>query len=83
LPGEGGPDGVVLRDAHRPAGIPDPRSGQLGRQPARHRLAARLHHARPGSELIVVDDVGHDAGASRTTDVPVATTDAYAARRGG
>jgi proline iminopeptidase len=23
LPGEGGPDGVVLRDAHRPAGIPD------------------------------------------------------------
>ena len=64
--GEGneGAHGVVLRDAHLLKNIPgtlvqgslDP-SNLLG-------TVWRLHHAWPGSELILVDEVGHNAGSA-------------------
>ncbi|MGW3648575.1 prolyl aminopeptidase [Streptomyces sp. NPDC000878] len=81
--GEGneGAHGVVLRDAHLLKNIPgtlvqgslDP-GNLLG-------TVWRLHHAWPGSELIVVDEVGHNAGAPGMVDELVAATDRYAARR--
>ena len=43
-------------------------------------VAWRLHHAWPGSELVVVDDVGHNAGAPGIADELVAATDRYAVR---
>ncbi|WP_217179980.1 prolyl aminopeptidase [Streptomyces sp. AC495_CC817] len=74
----GGEDGVVLRDAPLLKGIPgtlvqgslDP-GNLLG-------IVWRLHHAWPGSELILVDDVGHDAGAPDMAQTLVAATDRYA-----
>ncbi|MEE1834367.1 prolyl aminopeptidase [Streptomyces sp. SP17KL33] len=78
LGGDGDADGVVLRDAPLLKGIPgtlvqgslDP-GNLLG-------IVWRLHHAWPGSELILVDDVGHDAGAPDMTEALVAATDRYA-----
>ncbi|MDX3633070.1 prolyl aminopeptidase [Streptomyces europaeiscabiei] len=75
---DGGGDGVVLRDAHLLKGIPgtlvqgslDP-GNLLG-------IVWRLHHAWPGSELIVIDDVGHSAGAPDMAAALVAATDKYA-----
>jgi proline iminopeptidase len=40
----------------------------------------RLQQAWPGSELIMIDDVGHNAGAAGVVDALVAATDKYAAR---
>jgi proline iminopeptidase len=40
----------------------------------------RLHHAWPGSELVMVDDVGHNAGAPDMAEALVAATDKYAHR---
>ncbi|MBG0856146.1 prolyl aminopeptidase [Streptomyces spinoverrucosus] len=78
--GEGNDEGVVLRDAHLLKGIP----GTLvqGGLDFGNLLGTvwRLHHAWPGSELVVVDEVGHNAGAPGMTDVLVAATDRYAAR---
>lgn len=81
--GEGneGAEGVVLRDAHRLKNVPgtlvqgslDP-GNLLG-------TVWRLQHAWPGSELIVVDEVGHNAGAPGMVDELVAATDRYAVRR--
>ncbi|MDT0569600.1 prolyl aminopeptidase [Streptomyces sp. DSM 3412] len=76
--GDGGGDGVVLRDAPLLKGIPgtlvqgslDP-GNLLG-------VVWRLHHAWPGSELVLVDDVGHDAGAPDMAEELVAATDRYA-----
>ncbi|MFJ6567177.1 prolyl aminopeptidase [Streptomyces sp. NPDC091292] len=72
-----GEDGVVLRDAPRLGGIP----GTLvqGSLDFGNLLgtAWRLHHAWPGSELIVVDDVGHDAGAAGVGAELVRATDKY------
>ncbi|CAL9605215.1 Proline iminopeptidase [Streptomyces sp. enrichment culture] len=76
--GEGGEEGVVLRDAHLLAGIPgtlvqgalDP-GNLLG-------TVWRLHHAWPGSELLMVDDAGHNAGAPSMAELLVAATDRYA-----
>ncbi|MBW8739612.1 MAG: prolyl aminopeptidase [Streptomyces turgidiscabies] len=80
--GEGneGAHGVVLREAHLLKNIPgtlvqgslDP-SNLLG-------TVWRLHHAWPGSELSIVDEVGHNAGAPGMVDELVAATDRYAAR---
>ncbi|MDX2529850.1 prolyl aminopeptidase [Streptomyces europaeiscabiei] len=75
---DGGGDGVVLRDAHRLKGIPgtlvqgslDP-GNLLG-------IVWRLHHAWPGSELLLIDDVGHSAGAPDMAAALVAATDKYA-----
>ncbi|MFC4468075.1 prolyl aminopeptidase [Streptomyces xiangluensis] len=79
--GEGNEEGVVLRDAPLLEDIPgtlvhgglDP-GNLLG-------TVWRLHHAWPGSELIVIDDVGHNAGAADVADALVAATDRYAAAR--
>ncbi|MFC4033475.1 prolyl aminopeptidase [Streptomyces polygonati] len=71
--------GVVLRDAPLLRGIP----GTLvqGSLDFGNLLGTvwRLHHAWPGSELVLVDDVGHTMGASGVVDALVAATDKYAA----
>ncbi|WP_406167627.1 prolyl aminopeptidase [Streptomyces sp. NBC_00996] len=78
--GEGNDEGVVLRDAPLLKGIPGTLvqgsldfGNLLG-------IVWRLHQAWPGSELTVVDDVGHNAGAPGVVDALVAATDKYAAR---
>jgi proline iminopeptidase len=75
-----GEPGVVLRDAGLLAGIP----GTLvqGSLDFGNLLGTvwRLHHAWPGSELVIVDQAGHDAGAPAVADALVAATDRYARR---
>ncbi|MEU5701846.1 prolyl aminopeptidase [Streptomyces aurantiacus] len=78
----GGGQAVVLRDAPLLKDVPGTLvqgsldfGNLLG-------IVWRLHHAWPGSELVVVDDVGHNAGATGVVDALVAATDRYAARRG-
>ncbi|WP_318218122.1 prolyl aminopeptidase [Streptomyces sp. SCL15-6] len=75
--GDGNDEGVVLRDAHLLKGIPGTLvqgsldfGNLLG-------IVWRLHHAWPDSELVVVDEAGHDAGAVGD-DALVAATDKYA-----
>jgi proline iminopeptidase len=76
--GEGDAEGVVLRDAPLLRGIPgtlvqgslDP-GNLLG-------IVWRLHHAWPGSELVLVDDVGHNAGAPDMAEALVEATAKYA-----
>ncbi|MBT2907957.1 prolyl aminopeptidase [Streptomyces cellulosae] len=80
FPGDGGEEGVVLRDAHLLKDVPGTLvqgSLDLGNLLG---IVWRLHHAWPGSELVVVDDAGHDAGAVGD-DALVAATDRYARRR--
>jgi proline iminopeptidase len=78
--GDGSDQGVVLRDAPTLEGIP----GTLvqGRLDFGNLLGIvwRLHHAWPGSELVLIDDVGHDAGAPALAEALVAATDRYARR---
>ncbi|MFI5676007.1 prolyl aminopeptidase [Streptomyces cellulosae] len=78
--GEGEDAGVVLRDAHLLKDIP----GTLvqGSLDLGNLLGTvwRLHHAWPGSELTVVDEAGHDAGAPGVAEALVAATDKYAQR---
>ncbi|MDN3020970.1 prolyl aminopeptidase [Streptomyces sp. S.PB5] len=76
--GEGDEDGVVLRDAPLLKGIPGTLvqgsldfGNLLG-------IVWRLHQAWPGSELVVIDDVGHNAGAPGVGEALVAATDKYA-----
>ena len=76
--GEGPEEGVVLRDAPQLKGIPGTLvqgsldfGNLLG-------IVWRLHHAWPGSELVVVDDVGHTTGAPTIAEALVAATDKYA-----
>jgi len=78
--GEGDDVGVVLRDVARLKGIPGTLvqgsldfGNLLG-------IVWRLHHAWPESELVIVDEVGHDAGAPRMAEALVAATDRYASR---
>ncbi|AVH59337.1 MULTISPECIES: prolyl aminopeptidase [Streptomyces] len=78
--GEGNDEGVVLRDVPLLKGIPGTLvqgSLDLGNLLG---IVWRLHHAWPGSELAVVDDAGHNAGAPGMVDVLVAATDKYATR---
>ncbi|MEU7303047.1 prolyl aminopeptidase [Streptomyces sp. NPDC007189] len=79
--GDGNDEGVVLRDAHLLNGIPGTLvqgaldfGNLLG-------IVWRLHHAWPDSELVIVDDTGHTAGAPGMAQALVAATDRYAARR--
>ncbi|MFE9024072.1 prolyl aminopeptidase [Streptomyces sp. NPDC007808] len=76
--GEGNDEGVVLRDAGLLKGTP----GTLvqGSLDFGNLLGTvwRLHHAWPRSELIVVDEAGHDAGAPGMTEALIAATDKYA-----
>ncbi|MGW7266533.1 prolyl aminopeptidase [Streptomyces sp. NPDC054842] len=78
--GEGNDEGVVLRDAPLLKGIP----GTLvqGSLDFGNLLgtAWRLHQAWPDSELTLVDEAGHDAGAPGVVDLLVAATDTYARR---
>ncbi|MET8243590.1 prolyl aminopeptidase [Streptomyces sp. NPDC005202] len=76
--GEGNDEGVVLRDAPLLKDIPGTLvqgsldfGNLLG-------IVWRLHHAWPGSELVVVDEAGHDAGAPGVVGALVAATDKYA-----
>ncbi|MGP4008935.1 prolyl aminopeptidase [Streptomyces sp. 4N124] len=78
--GEGNDQGVVLRDAHLLKGIPGTLvqgsldfGNLLG-------IVWRLHHAWQGSELVMIDEVGHDAGAPGVAEALVAATDKYAVR---
>ncbi|WNM34433.1 prolyl aminopeptidase [Streptomyces sp. Li-HN-5-11] len=78
--GEGNDDGVVLRDAHLLKGVPGTLvqgsldfGNLLG-------IVWRLHRAWPDSELVVVEDAGHNAGAPGVADALVAATDRYAGR---
>ncbi|MCS0602709.1 prolyl aminopeptidase [Streptomyces sp. LP11] len=70
--------GVVLRDARLLDGVP----GTLvqGTLDLGNLLgtAWRLHHAWPGSELVLVDEAGHDSGAPGIAEALVAATDTYA-----
>ncbi|MCT9084240.1 prolyl aminopeptidase [Streptomyces fulvoviolaceus] len=75
-----GEDGVVLRDAHLLKDIPGTLvqgsldfGNFLG-------IVWRLHQAWPGSELVVIDEVGHNAGAPGVAQAMVAATDKYARR---
>ncbi|MET9078792.1 prolyl aminopeptidase [Streptomyces sp. NPDC004232] len=71
-------DGVILRDAHLLKGIP----GTLvqGELDFGNLLGIvwRLHHAWPDSELVIVGDTGHNAGAAGVAEAMVAATDQYA-----
>ncbi|KOG75779.1 MULTISPECIES: prolyl aminopeptidase [Streptomyces] len=78
--GERDRDGVVLRDARRLKGIPGTLvqgsldfGNLLG-------IVWRLHHAWPGSELVIADDVGHAVRAAGMAEALVAATDTYARR---
>lgn len=77
---EGNSDGVVLRDAPLLKGIP----GTLvqGSLDPGNLLGSvwRLHHAWPGSQLVLIDDVGHNAGAPDMAAALVEATDRYAKR---
>ncbi|WP_371672207.1 prolyl aminopeptidase [Streptomyces sp. NBC_00289] len=72
--------GVVLRDAPLLKDIP----GTLvqGGLDLGNLLGVvwRLHHAWPGSELVVIDEAGHNAGAPGVAEALVAATDKYARR---
>jgi proline iminopeptidase len=70
-------DGILLRDAHRLAGIPAvlihgrlDLGGPL-------QIAWDLHRAWPGSELVVIDDAGH-LGGDRTRDRVTDALDRFA-----
>ncbi|GGZ30924.1 prolyl aminopeptidase [Streptomyces poonensis] len=79
--GEGNEEGVVLRDAPLLKDIPgtlvqgslDP-GNLLG-------TVWLLQRAWPGCELVLVDEVGHNAGAPGMVDALVEATDRYAAGR--
>ncbi|MEU3093943.1 prolyl aminopeptidase [Streptomyces sp. NPDC006967] len=75
--GKDNDEGAVLRDAHLLKGVP----GTLvqGSLDFGNLLGVvwRLHHAWPGSELVIVDGAGHDAGAVGDAAL-VAATDRYA-----
>ncbi|WP_210587501.1 prolyl aminopeptidase [Streptomyces sp. GESEQ-35] len=78
--GEGNDQGVVLRDAHVLKGIPGTLvqgSLDFGNLIG---IVWRLHHAWEGSELVMIDEVGHDAGAPGVAEALVAATDTYAVR---
>ncbi|MEU8794680.1 prolyl aminopeptidase [Streptomyces sp. NPDC048643] len=76
--GGGNDEGVVLRDAPLLDGVPGTLvqgSLDLGNLLG---IVWRLHQAWHGSELVVVDDAGHNAGAAGIVEALVAATDRYA-----
>jgi proline iminopeptidase len=78
--GASGETNVVLRDAGLLTGIPGTLvqgSLDLGNLLG---IVWRLHHAWPDSELVIVDQAGHDASAPSIADALVAATDRYARR---
>ncbi|MEV6511572.1 prolyl aminopeptidase [Streptomyces sp. NPDC051642] len=78
--GEGNEEGVVLRDTPLLKDIPGTLvqgSLDLGNLLG---VVWRLHHAWPGSELVIVDEAGHNASAPGVAEALVAATDKYARR---
>jgi len=78
--GEGNDEGVVLRDAHLLKGIPGTLvqgSLDLGNLLG---VVWRLQQAWPESELVIIDEAGHDASAPGVAEALVAATDKYARR---
>ncbi|MEU3735677.1 prolyl aminopeptidase [Streptomyces sp. NPDC032198] len=78
-----GGDEVVLRDAGALAGIPGTLvqgSLDFGNLIG---IPWRLQGAWPGSELVLVGDVGHNAGARGIAEELVRATDGYRSGRGG
>ncbi|MFG2371545.1 prolyl aminopeptidase [Streptomyces sp. NPDC048504] len=78
--GEGNEEGVVLREAPLLKDIPGTLvqgSLDLGNLLG---VVWRLHHAWPGSELVIVDEAGHNASAPGVAEALVAATDKYARR---
>ncbi len=76
--GEGNDEGVVLRDAHLLKGIPGTvvqGSLDLGNLIG---TPWRLHHAWPGSELVVIDEAGHGPSTPAAVNALTAATDKYA-----
>ncbi|SED23821.1 proline iminopeptidase [Streptomyces sp. 3213] len=78
--GEGNDEGVVLRDAHLLKGIPGTLvqgsldfGNLLG-------IVWRLQQAWPESELVIVDEAGHDLSVPGVVEALVAATDKYARR---
>lgn len=71
------PDGVLLREAGRLAGIPATLIHGRFDLGSPLRTAWELHRAWPGSELVVVDDSGH-TGTETFSDRKRAALDAYA-----
>ncbi|MFE0176485.1 prolyl aminopeptidase [Streptomyces sp. NPDC059002] len=74
-----GGDEVVLRDMPSLAGIPGvlvQGSLDFGNLTG---IPWRLHQAWPGSELVIVDDVGHNAGARGIAEELAAATDRFRA----
>ncbi|WP_019067635.1 prolyl aminopeptidase [Streptomyces hokutonensis] len=78
--GEGNDEGVVLRDAHLLKGIPGTLvqgSLDLGNLVG---VVWRLQQAWPDSELVIVDEAGHDLSTPGVVEALVAATDKYARR---
>ncbi|XUL87435.1 prolyl aminopeptidase [Streptomyces galilaeus] len=78
--GDGDGEGVVLRNAHLLKGIPGTLvqgSLDLGNLLG---IVWRLQQAWPESELVIVDEAGHDLSAPGVVDALVAATDKYARR---
>jgi proline iminopeptidase len=73
-------DGAPLRDAGALADVPGAIvNGRLDFQSPLGR-AWELHRAWPAAELVVVDEAGHDAGATGMTNALVGATDRFASR---
>ena len=78
--GAGNEEGVVLRDAPLLKDIPGTLvqgSLDLGNLLG---VVWRLHHAWPGSELVLVNEAGHNTSAPGVAEAVVAATDRYARR---
>src|SRR4051812_44429186 len=78
--GEGNDEGVVLRDAHLLKDVPGTLvqgSLDLGNLLG---VVWRLHHAWPGSELVLVDEAGHNTSAPGVAEAVGAARDGYARR---
>ncbi|MFF4592053.1 prolyl aminopeptidase [Amycolatopsis sp. NPDC001319] len=71
-------DGVILREAAKLAGIPAVLAQGVLDTSNIVGTPWLLHHAWPGSELVMLDDVGHTISAASMQDVLVGATDRFA-----
>ena len=73
-------DGAILRDAGKLAGIPAVLAQGVLDTSNLVGTPWLLHQAWPGSELVMLDDVGHSTSAPTMQEVLVDATDRFAAR---